>query len=1105
MSDHTSLTFPAFSAQILAFCLFISSLMIPQLLQAQNSGPVADPLQGKREVVQSNELVLMWANPDGLNMTQKLYDYVSFGNPAIQDSLQTQDRLEVSSSFPTGGDEAMDYAIDDFTGDGIDNIIMIWEGADHNVYAHHPTTGLETSGTLPRLIWESTTPYELKAAGTLNAADNLDQVLRLVPGQFDEDEQYELLMGYIDTAGDLHLEVLSVEGNTLQMQFDAAVLPMPIEGPPMVERSVTFDVNTGDLNDDGIDEIVISTVRNVDCARSQGCWASTIYVYDVTGSSITLLNQADVFTVDDNSSRWIEHVAVELGDYNGDGVDEIAAALHVPHNGSTHRWYLTGLSWDGSALVIGHNESIHQTTGSFGFPLSMKAADMDLDGTEELAYLGRTMQLFAADSAFTEFDNIGGGNFGPDDNNRGRRMIAVADIDGASRMWYSTDNQAVHRPEIIVTRSVEFSDNGGINKDRASEITAFRFTPTQFNLEEIGQIYRDESSDNSGAWTMMLAAGNFGDRGIRVGKPQFYRETEIVQPLVILNAPPLHFDMFDNTPIDVSGCYLGSDCGFAATYTEQTSQTVEVTTQISGDWQIGAGIDGNLNSILDEIPVAGELVVDLLDALGLGIDFNFEASYGEGFSELLGTQRTITLTTQVSTFEDDAIYASVLDYDIWEYPLYVRGQFAGNIAIVLPNPKRDQWFNSKTPEAASYRPGHEFGNILSYSTDLAPARSIEQVFTGSRYTLGTQTVTWDVTREQTQFSESEQSTTLQMSGDIDISLPIPTLNLNINGDYSSQTLNTHRTSVSNLQGVTVNFGQIEATVEGKKANYSVTPFIYWERSGALVVDYAVEPSIAGPGEVPTWWQERYGQLPDPAFNLPGRYDDVKTGNIVDPATLSRTKSLAFYPEIIDPGQTVTIQALISNHSLLPTASEVPVRFYIGDPAAGGVAITGTPTNPDPVAPVIAARGTATVRTSWNVPGNTLDSALRIYAVIDPGNTLSEIHESNNTGWAPLRTTVGMETDIDDAPILPEGFTLHANYPNPFNPATTIGFTLNRPEEIRLAVYDVLGREVAVLIEGQKVAGDHSVAFDASTLSSGVYIYRLETANRAEVRTMMLVK
>ena len=83
--------------------------------------------------------------------------------------------------------------------------------------------------------------------------------------------------------------------------------------------------------------------------------------------------------------------------------------------------------------------------------------------------------------------------------------------------------------------------------------------------------------------------------------------------------------------------------------------------------------------------------------------------------------------------------------------------------------------------------------------------------------------------------------------------------------------------------------------------------------------------------------------------------------------------------------------------------------------------------------------------------------------------------------------------------------LHRNYPNPFNPKTQLSFTLPEEGSVRLAVYDVAGRQIAVLANGHREAGRHSMPFDGSGLSSGVYFYRLEADGLVEQRKMVLMK
>ncbi len=89
--------------------------------------------------------------------------------------------------------------------------------------------------------------------------------------------------------------------------------------------------------------------------------------------------------------------------------------------------------------------------------------------------------------------------------------------------------------------------------------------------------------------------------------------------------------------------------------------------------------------------------------------------------------------------------------------------------------------------------------------------------------------------------------------------------------------------------------------------------------------------------------------------------------------------------------------------------------------------------------------------------------------------------------------------------LPTEVELSRNYPNPFNPQTTIDYALPQAGDVSLIVYDMLGREVEALVDGPKTAGRHTVRFGANDLPNGVYVYRLAAGEKTIVRTMVLVK
>ncbi|MFZ4621011.1 MAG: T9SS type A sorting domain-containing protein [Bacteroidota bacterium] len=97
-----------------------------------------------------------------------------------------------------------------------------------------------------------------------------------------------------------------------------------------------------------------------------------------------------------------------------------------------------------------------------------------------------------------------------------------------------------------------------------------------------------------------------------------------------------------------------------------------------------------------------------------------------------------------------------------------------------------------------------------------------------------------------------------------------------------------------------------------------------------------------------------------------------------------------------------------------------------------------------------------------------------------------------------------EVRTGNAEVIPT-FALQQNYPNPFNPSTTIEYSVAVPGNVRLTVYNELGKECAVLFDRTMEAGSYRYMFDASALPSGVYYYRIQSAGSSHVKKLMLVK
>jgi surface protein len=113
---------------------------------------------------------------------------------------------------------------------------------------------------------------------------------------------------------------------------------------------------------------------------------------------------------------------------------------------------------------------------------------------------------------------------------------------------------------------------------------------------------------------------------------------------------------------------------------------------------------------------------------------------------------------------------------------------------------------------------------------------------------------------------------------------------------------------------------------------------------------------------------------------------------------------------------------------------------------------------------------------------------------------------NEFGW-----TIKGDNGDEDPPVnienqqTPLSFTLQPNFPNPFNPSTTISYQISEPVMVRLELFTMLGQRVAVLVNRDMRSGNHSVDFDASELASGKYLYRLTAGDFVQTRQMTLIK
>jgi len=134
-----------------------------------------------------------------------------------------------------------------------------------------------------------------------------------------------------------------------------------------------------------------------------------------------------------------------------------------------------------------------------------------------------------------------------------------------------------------------------------------------------------------------------------------------------------------------------------------------------------------------------------------------------------------------------------------------------------------------------------------------------------------------------------------------------------------------------------------------------------------------------------------------------------------------------------------------------------------------------------------------------------------------------IHQLTSSGWISLKSYYDDEKNViltsvrslgtfavginefQQTEVLPRTFLLEQNFPNPFNPRTTLSFLLGHPSFVSLKLYNMAGEEVATLVNEMKTPGWYTVQWDASGYASGVYLYRLQVGNAQQTKKMILLR
>ncbi len=984
------------------FTLLLFFIAICPIVLAQSSETKQDPLQGHYNMGTSDEIALFWRNSnDGYIAKHQVFDY--YGNSG-QYFIDSSARGVYSGNLGAGENgyypgTAFGAITGDFNGDGYDNIIAAWETKDSSINIVVPKNIDKSS-----LTWNDENSLTLTNVLYPNANFSAHR-FKLIKGFFDGDPEPEFALAFWNKDGNIEIRVYDVDPNTLMPVEKAKIAD--VYNDPSLDNDGIYDIAAGDFDGDGRDEIVLVNYTE----RSDHDWniSAKIYDYVENSGSFSLVPKAekdDYFTQNDfyDSYHHINDLLVATGDFKNNTLDQFVVDFVLYRSGSEtyNKMLPASVTMNLDTIKVDKNnlKDIFQTLGTQTLAINIVTGDINNDGKDEIVINGDgRLRIYDIDTTLA-IQGYTSGDYGSDDINRTNLVLADLDASTADSIW---------NPEII-SASTQYHQ-----PDSGPSYTTFTITVFEPTVDASGDIIAlnkratmtVDSTNGSRGFYWSITAGDFDGGGIKLGTPSYFSATDIVQPLVILNAPPTHFDVLNGVNYDVNESYNGQASNFFSKYYTSSETDIEVESELHKGWSVGTKVKGGFT-----IPI-----------VDVGVKVKIEANYGKNFSKQTFNRNTYKVSQNISASNDDYLYATIVDYDIWEYPIIAADTIQGYTLVVSPSPPKKAWFPSKSPQAADYLPDHEVGNILSYRqlaspSDNAALQTAVRWNTSDEITLDGSPgfeYNWSLENE----TQTQTTVTNEVHWDVNASasfdIPFKFIpDVEIHGSYEQSKISTRTNRVTYKKGLDVHLGPIDLGIG--ETYYSVQPYAYWAKSGALVLDYAVNPRPSGINVPQTWWQKEYSNKPDPALILPWRLDPEKGINIPNDKR-QQTKEILFSPDKPKKGETIIIKTRIHNYSLMNTAGPVNVRFYVGDPDSGGTLIQSTGGKTEfTTDDFIPARGSKIISFDWTLPDN-LPFYPRIYAVIDPENQIDEIHESNNKGWKVLAYAEGT-TGVNDKENVP---------------------------------------------------------------------------------------
>ncbi|MFH2036154.1 MAG: hypothetical protein ABIJ45_07110, partial [Candidatus Zixiibacteriota bacterium] len=564
----------------------------------------SDPLFKNRIIGNSAEILLMWPGAQASDScSARVYD----GH-----NLNPSNRIVYHGLEPYKNYKMLDASTGDYNGDGKDDIVMAYFGYANN----------DGWGRWIRIVIPEMTGYSMQATNHYYEYDccmyEMDDIafeqlnIRLISGNFDDDANDEFVLAiwdygtYTGLGGDIDIHLYNAD-NLNDPVLTTSILADFLD--PTLKDAAKFDLAAGDFNGDGVDEILLAGGYKIQNTQF-GVFARIIQS-DYENDQLVLKARKDSLyyhyegSTANSEGDYVERIAIATGDFNGDRRDEAVVTMQhrngdwedfTPYwpNGWDYRSYLSffiapiSVNIDLNTINFNPDNRIQYSSGEIkhlidqsgprtydvsGFALSVATGDLNLDGREEVVWaVYNRVRVFELNNAL-ELAELTQYNRTVKWYDASVHTVAVADVN-------VNPDEEKWKPEIVM---FDWSASGYSNLQLLSpQIDQYNNIYGLTKLVNIGNEFPFDLNP------VALAVGDFDGDAIRLGAPHYTTATSYTQPTVIINPPPVHYDILDDT-LDVNQCYGGETCPFMSVYETEVSQTSEILTTVNADWGLSVG------------------------------------------------------------------------------------------------------------------------------------------------------------------------------------------------------------------------------------------------------------------------------------------------------------------------------------------------------------------------------------------------------------------------------------------------------------------------------------------------------------------------------------